>query len=220
MNILVAFERSGVVRDAFIRRGHNAISCDLEPSASDLGEHIQGDALPLLRREWDMVIAHPPCSYLTAYTWSFRNQQRDRYGAVWWTRFHHAAAVFAACLQANAPKVAVENPPYMHPPARSMFGLPTCMTDFRNFGGPYRKRVGFWLKGLPPLMAYGFNPDAVSLVRDDISVGARERAGRGSRRSPSMDGVVGFASGGFIERSRLRSEFQPEMAAAMAEQWG
>ena len=63
MNILVACEYSGVVRDAFIRRGHNAISCDLLETESN-GPHIVGNVLHLLNFEWDLIIAHPPCTYL------------------------------------------------------------------------------------------------------------------------------------------------------------
>jgi hypothetical protein len=64
MNILVACEFSGVVRDAFIRMGHNAVSCDLLPSDSGLGPHCQGDVGTLLWAKWDMLIAHPPCTFL------------------------------------------------------------------------------------------------------------------------------------------------------------
>ena len=65
MKVLVACEFSGIVRDAFIEAGHDAVSCDLLPSESDKGPHIQGDVRPLLRESWDLVIAHPPCAYLT-----------------------------------------------------------------------------------------------------------------------------------------------------------
>ena len=64
MRVLVACEFSGVVRDAFLARGHDAISCDLLPTESP-GPHIQGDVTPLLREPWDLVIAHPPCQYLS-----------------------------------------------------------------------------------------------------------------------------------------------------------
>ena len=68
MKVLIACEYSGVVRDAFIRHGHDAISCDLLPSESDFGPHIQGDVLPLLKQEWDMMICLPR----PALTWQYR----------------------------------------------------------------------------------------------------------------------------------------------------
>ena len=64
MKVLVACEYSGIVRDAFIKKGHNAISCDILPSESDLGEHYQGDVMDILYEDWDMMIAHPPCTFL------------------------------------------------------------------------------------------------------------------------------------------------------------
>lgn len=220
MKVLVFCEYSGTVLDAFLAEGHDAYSADLFATESKHKDrHYEGDGLWLLREPWDLVIAHPPCSYLTGYTWSFRNQHRDRYGARWWSAFHQAAAFFAECLAANAPMVAVENPPIMHPPARSIFGPPDCWTDFRNFGGQYRKRVGFWLKNLPPLMAWGLNPFAQSLVRDDVSYALRSAPGR-NENAPSRRGAIGYSDGGYKERSKKRSAFQPEMARAMAQQWG
>lgn len=202
MRVLVACEFSGIVRDAFIEAGHDAVSCDLLPTESP-GPHIQGDVRPLLREPWDLVIAHPPCNYLTAYTWSFKNQITQ--GAKWWSNFHQAAAFFAECLAANAPLVAVENPPLMHPPARSIFGRPTCQMDFKDFGSANRKKVGWWLKGLPPLMASLVHPSATSIVLD--------YRGNKPKWKPSH-----FT--GQTRRSKERATFQPGMARALAQQWG
>src|SRR5690242_13596106 len=84
MRVLVACEFSGVVRDAFIRRGHDAVSCDLLPSWSSFGPHIQGDVLELLYGnndlEWDLLIAHPPCTYLSvsgALYWAQRQKEQQ-----------------------------------------------------------------------------------------------------------------------------------------------
>lgn len=204
MKVLIACEYSGVVRDAFLAEGHDAISCDLLPTESP-GPHIQGDVRPLLREPWDLVIAHPPCSELTMYTWTFKNPQR--LGAIWWRRYHDALAFFRECLDANAPLVAVENPPLMHPPARGVFGKPSQSTDFAMFGSEYRKRVGLWLKNLPPLMATCYNLDAQHLVKDRSARARREAAFK-----PSNAGAFRYSSD--------RSRFQPGMAAAMAQQWG
>ena len=79
MKVLVACEYSGVVRDAFINKGHKAISCDLLPSDSDLGEHYQRDVTDILNDGWDMMIAHPPCTYLSVSgaRWYYHPQDRD-----------------------------------------------------------------------------------------------------------------------------------------------
>ena len=212
MKVLIACEYSGIVRDAFIAKGHDAISCDLLPTERP-GPHIQGDVSPLLREPWDLVIAHPPCTYLTAYTWAFKNQWRY---PDWWQNYKEALHFFWDCQNANAPRVAVENPSNMHPPARAIIGPPDQRTDFRYFEPGIRKKVGLWLKGLPPLMANGFDPFAVSLVRDDVSQKLRDARGY----QPSQDGLVGFSIGTHKDRSKGRSRFQPSIAAAMARQWG
>ena len=199
--VLIACEYSGIVRDAFIAAGHDAISCDLLPTERP-GPHIQGDVRDLLCEPWDLVIAHPPCNYLTEYTWCFNNQWRY---ADWWQRYKEGLHFFWDCLEANAPMVAVENPPNMHPPARAMIRRPDCVTDFRDFGDGVRKRVGWWLKHLPPLMSTLHVPDAEFLVRD--------RPGSG----------LAIDKASLAEKFRTaqgRSRFQPGMAAAMAKQWG
>ena len=99
MRVLVACEFSGIVRDAFIAEGHDAVSCDLLPTERP-GPHIQGDVRPLLRQRWDLVIAHPPCTYLT-------NARPSLWGG---PETGEAIAFFQECLAANAPLVAVENP--------------------------------------------------------------------------------------------------------------
>ena len=201
MKVLIAFERSGIVRDAFIEAGHDAMSCDLEPTDRP-GPHHQGDARPLMRLPWDLVIAHPPCSHLTAYTWCFNNQWRQ---PEWWQRYKEGLHLFWNCLGANAPLVAVENPPRMHPPAAAIIRRPDDVTDFCHFGDAARKAVGWWLKGLPPLLGTGFNPNAEHVVKD--------RPGTGLRVNKN-------SMGGKFRTSTQRAQFYPGMAAAMARQWG
>ena len=211
--VFVFCEYSDVVGSAFRAEGHDVTSCDLLPSEGS-PNHYQGDGRHLLREPWDLVIAHPPCNYLTSYTWAFKNNLRRDIG--WWQHFHAGAAFFAECLNANAPMVAVENPAIMHPRARAIFGAPSQRTDFRHFAPGVRKAVGLWLRGLPPLMANGFDPNAVSLVRDDVSQKLRDQRGY----KPCQDGLVGFSTGTHKDRSKKRAEFHPCMAAAMAKQWG
>ena len=147
MKILVACESSGEVRDAFIALGHDAISCDYEPSEKP-GPHIIGDATPWLRKEWDLVIAHPPCTYLanSGVSWLFRQPGR-------FEKLNDAAAFFKLCLNANAPLVAVENP-IMHKYAKELVGRAHNFTiQPWEFGHGDTKRTAFWTKNLPPLIA-------------------------------------------------------------------
>ncbi len=122
-NILVACEKSGVVRDAFRARGYAAISCDLQPTDTP-GPHITGDVTELLSRPWALVIAHPPCTYLT--TARGKHRRPDEEAA--------AIAFFLACLNANAPRVAVENPARHYRTIREQLGAPTQKYHPWHFG--------------------------------------------------------------------------------------
>ena len=194
MKILVACEFSGIVRDAFIAEGHDAISCDLLPTERP-GPHIQGDVRPLLREPWDLVIAHPPCTYLT----HSRGKPGDDDDTI------EAIEFFIDCLNANASKVAVENPmPFKF--VRVAIGEPDYMVHPYQFGDMYLKKTYWWTKGLPPLLGNGVmgedGPLLTSLVGGGNSKARNAIHGR-KHRSPN-----------------LRSRFHPGMAAAMAWQWG
>ena len=195
MRVLVACEYSGVVRDAFIAEGHDAISCDLLPTESP-GPHIQGDVLPLLREPWDLVIAHPPCQYLTnAGVWTKqggRNHERM-------IETRKAANFFLDCLNANAPRVAVENPTMFYQSIRMVRRPPDCVVQPWMFGDNFSKRTCFWTVGLPPLLALGQSVDAVPWV------------GGGDPRMRHK---------GIAYNAKDRALFWPNMAAAMAKQWG
>ena len=151
--VLIACEYSGIVRDAFIEAGHNAISCDLLPTERP-GPHIQGDVQELLREPWALVIAHPPCQKLTAVNDCWTNNF-DKPN--WEAMYKEAVDFFVICRAANAPMIAVENP-VMHKRARQLLGKPDCVVHPRDFGSVYQKRTAFWLKGLPPLMSTLYNP--------------------------------------------------------------
>lgn len=191
--ILIAFEKSGLVRDAFRRRGYDAISCDLLPSDRP-GPHIQGDVLPLLHEPWDLVIAHPPCTYLcnSGVRWLHEYNPPDR-----WQRLAAASEVFLAAWHANAPAVAVENPT-MHCYARDLVGIrPTfCVQPF-HFGHFESKRTCFWCRGLPPLMSTCIVSDPVEAPKQRVK-----------NEPPHPD------------RGIRRSETYPGIADAIADQWG
>ena len=145
MRALVACECSGRVRDALIARGIDAISCDIEPSETP-GPHILGDVRPHLKMPWDLVIAHPPCDFLANSGVRWLHERIDR-----WPALFEAAGFFLDCMNANAPRVAVENP-VMHKYGRQLIG---SRADFTiqpwQFGDNFKKRTCFWTRGLPNL---------------------------------------------------------------------
>ena len=146
MTILIACEFSGVVRDAFIERGHDAVSCDLLPSERE-GPHIQGDVREWLRKRWAMVIAFPPCTYLcnSGVRWLFEKDGR-------WDQLREGAAFSKGFFQANSPLLAIENPT-MHKYAIELVGSrPLFAVQPYEFGHPESKRTCFWGRGVPPLM--------------------------------------------------------------------
>lgn len=193
MRVLIACEFSGTVRDAFLARGHDAVSCDLLPSASP-GPHIQGDALDRLGDGWDLLIAHPPCTYLSnsGVRWLYggRGQVRD---PVRWANMEDGANFFRAMLEAPIPRIAVENP-VMHGHAKAIVGRDQDQTiQPWQFGHGETKATCLWLKDLPPL--------APTQIVDG-------RAPRVHFASPSPD------------RWKERSVTLSGIASAMAEQWG
>lgn len=188
MRVLVACEYSGRVRDAFRARGHDAVSCDLEPTEAP-GPHVQGDVRVMLRHPWDLVIAHPPCDYLANSGVRWRVERQE------WAQVEQAAAFFLACLNANAPRVAVENP-VMHGHGLAHIGR---RADFTvqpwQFGDGQAKRTCFWTRGLAPLVP--------EITRRPDNVGQAVH-----REPPGPN------------RKKNRSRTFPGIARAMAEQWG
>lgn len=151
MRVLVACEFSGTVRDAFRARGHDAWSCDLLPCEADPRFHIQGDVTALLEREreresnWDLMIAHPPCTFLTVagarwmYDPRFPTRAADTEDAV---RF------FMTFVRSTIPKVAIENPIGI---MSTRYRKPDQIIQPWQFGHPETKATCLWLKGLPVL---------------------------------------------------------------------
>lgn len=193
MRVLVACEYSGRVRDAFLRRGHDAVSCDLLPSETP-GPHIQGDVLPLLQEPWDLVIAHPPCTYLSnsGVRWLYLPGGEVDYDR--WAAMEEAAMFFNACFDANAPKVAVENP-VMHKYGREFCGPADFTVQPWQFGDNEKKRTCFWTRGLPPLRPTSHLDGST--------------AGESVHRAPPGP-----------DRWKERSRTFPGIAEAIADQWG
>lgn len=140
MRVLVACEFSGVVRDAFLARGHDAWSCDLLLSERS-GPHIQGDVLDVVEHGWDLMVAHPPCTYLT------------RAGDRWYrnsTQRLEAAAFVRRLMAVPIPQIAIENP---RGALNRLWRRPDQTIQPWMFGHGETKTTCLWLKALPPLMA-------------------------------------------------------------------
>ena len=190
MRVLVACEFSGTVREAFAARGHDAWSCDLLPTERP-GQHIEGDVLDVMRQGWDLLIAHPPCTYLAVS------------GARWWAgrQKEQADAVGFALTLLYAPveRIALENPIGK---LSTVIGRPAQIIQPYWFGHPESKATCLWLKNLPTLKP----TDTLTLPK----------SGRWSNQTPSGQNKLGPSPNRWRERSRT----YPGIAAAMAEQWG
>lgn len=136
--VLVACEFSGVVRDAFLEMGTDAWSCDLMPSfkGSNQHRHIRGDVLKELGKEWDLVIAHPPCTYLALSGCCRLYQDPTR-----WSKMRDGAEFFIKCLNANSPRVCIENP-VMHGHAKKIIKVDySQIIQPWQFGDPFNKKT-------------------------------------------------------------------------------
>ena len=139
MKVLVACEYSGTVRDAFIARGHDAISCDLLPAESP-GPHYQGDVFDIINDGFDMMIAHPPCTHLAVSgAMYFHKKKKEQAEAL---RF------VERLMGADIAKIAVENPISV---ISTHIRRPDQIVNPFDFGVPERKKTCLWLKGLPLL---------------------------------------------------------------------
>jgi hypothetical protein len=192
MKVLVACEFSGVVRRAFRDRGHEAYSCDVLPSLDNSPHHIQKDVTEVLKQQWDLVIAHPPCTYLCNLSAPRLAKDIGRR-----LKMIDGVAFFKTCLEANSPRVCVENPIMLHE-ARRLIGVdPTQMICPSEYGHRATKRTYLWLKGLPNLQ-----PTSIIEIK---------------RKKGELDTIS--AMGGKHLGLRRSITFQG-IASAMAEQWG
>lgn len=211
LNILIACEESQAECLAFRNLGHNAFSCDIQPCRTGgvPGWHILGDVTPFLHGEtrfnvqtgvqlnvpgWDLIIAHPPCTYLCKVS-SVHMAANADYDIMWRGHIKRvnrirydlmcaARSFFFECLDATAPFVAVENP---IPMAIAQLPRPSCYVCPSWFGVKYSKKTLYWLKNLPPLMATLDFPNPKEFVR--------------------------------CSRGKYRSRTFPKLASALADQW-
>lgn len=211
LSVLIACEESQAECTAFRALGHNAFSCDIQKCrpGGHPEWHIHGDVTPFLRGRcdfvtqlntkivvpgWDLIIAHPPCTYLCKVGSPWMYVYADMFVArgdkiirLNRDRFAHlcsARSFFFECLNAKAPFVAVENP---LPMALADLPVPSCYACPSWFGVRYTKKTLYWLRNLPPIMAQIDYPGARSFVH--------------------------------YSRGKYRSRTFPELAAALAQQW-
>lgn len=194
MKILIACEFSGIVRDAFIAKGHDAVSCDILPTERP-GPHIQDDVLNHLDENWDMMIAHPPCTYLSN---SGVRWLHTKYGR--WNEMMEGAVFFRTLLNADIEKICVENP-IQHCYARDIIGVKySQIIQPYQFGHMERKATCLWLKNLPLLQStFNVYNEMIKLPK-----GIQNR--------------IHYISG--PDRSKLRSVTFNGIANAMTDQWG
>ncbi len=195
MRVLVACEYSGVVRDAFLNAGHYAMSCDLLPCESTAsGDHYQGDVRDILDHDWDLMIAHPPCTYLSVsgMHWTKRGL-RD-------PQLTEDALDFVRLLtDAPVSRIAIENPVSV---ISSRIRKPDQIIQPWWFGHDASKKTCLWLKNLPLLQPTDMLPGDTKTRR------ANQTASGQNKLPPSAD------------RWKIRSATFPGIAAAMATQWG
>lgn len=156
MKVLVAGEFSGIVRDAFAARGHNAWSCDLLPSERPAGQHYQGDVREILGEYWDLILAHPDCTYITnsGVRWLMEKDDGDSKilkGARRWAAMWESCEFFRIFLEHPCHRIVIENP-VPHKYAARWIGKPYSMSlQPWQYGHQDTKRTCLWLKNLPKL---------------------------------------------------------------------
>lgn len=190
MRVLIACEYSGTVRDAFASMGHHAMSCDLLPTESP-GLHHQGDVLEIINDGWDLMIAHPPCTYLASsgLHWNKRIPGRDALTL-------EALEFVKLLLNAPIPKIALENPIGR---INTAIRKPDQIIQPWQFGEDASKSTCLWLKGLPKLQP-------TKIIKKERY--ANQTASGQNNLGPSKD------------RWKIRSTTYQGIANAMASQWG
>lgn len=196
MRVLIACEYSGKVRRAFRKKGHDAWSCDLLPADDGSQYHHQGDVMYFINEGWDLLIGHPPCTYLCNSGVSWLHKQEGR-----WDKMREGAEFFSQLWQSDIPRIAIENP-IMHKYAKEIIGAnQTQLIQPYMFGHPESKATCLWLKNLEPLTP-------TNDVKEQWKSLPKKDAQRLHMLPPSKD------------RWKIRSETYQGIADAMAEQWG
>ena len=196
MKILVACEYSGIVRNSFVKLGHKAISCDILPSETP-GEHIQDNIYNVNLKKFDLLIAFPPCTYLTVSgaRWFYDKRYPDRFN-----KQKESLKLVKYLLNAPVEKICIENPIGA---ISTKIKKPTQIIQPYYFGDKVSKSTCLWLKNLPKLKPTKLvNPNWVYMKN-------------GKRMSEFF-----YNSFKLTDRSKYRSKTFPGIAKAMANQWG
>lgn len=199
MRVLIGAEFSGIVRDAFLKRGHDAYSCDLLPTRRNASKHFQCDIREVLDRKWDLLITHLPCTYFcnSSVRWfttiPVKPKPGIKYGPARWTALKDSAELWNEVAAARVPCIAMENP-VPHKYAVQLIGKYTQTIQPYEFGHDESKRTCLWLKNLPLLQGTKFIPPPYKQSVHEASPGPD----RWAQRSLTFQGI----------------------ADAMAEQWG
>jgi len=202
MRALVACEYSARIRDAFIKKGHNAMSCDLLPSESDLGEHYQGDMFDLDFNQFDLIIAHPPCTYLTVsgLHWNKRNPERA-------LKTEEALKFIERIWSIDCEKLAIENPVGCINSKLPFMPKPQYIQPY-DFGEDASKKTGFWTRGCPPLKPTKRHNGGIVNQTSKKVEGWRTQTDSGQNALPPSK-----------DRWKLRSYTYQGIADAIADQW-
>lgn len=196
MKILIACEYSGSVRDAFIKKGYDAISCDILPTESD-GPHYQGNVLDIIDKGFDLMIAHPPCTHLavSGARW-FKDKQKEQKESINFVK---------SLLNAPIKHIALENPISI---ISTKIRKPDQIIQPWMFGDSYHKTTCLWLKNLPNL-----NPTKI-VDKGEFFEFTNKKTGK-KKKQPMW-----YAYAPRQERGKIRSRTFAGIAEAMADQWG
>lgn len=201
MKVLVACEYSGRVRDAFTALGHDATSCDILPTESE-GKHYQGDVMDIINDGWDLMVAHPPCTYLSyAGTRHWNNPGRAELR-------DESMKFFMQMINAPIPHICVENP-QGYP--NTIYRKPDQIINPYQFGDAFKKRTCLWLKNLPKLWWWNdpYGMFAVTGVPKPPPLRIQEHNGK----------IINWCDG-VVRNPYERARTFQGIANAMASQWG
>lgn len=204
MKVLIACEYSGAVRDAFSRLGHDATSCDLLPTDNESGKHYQGSVFDIINDGWDLMIAHPPCTYLavSGNRWLYnkdgsKNEER-------WKNRNDGLDFVRALMDAPIDQIAVENPVSC---ISSEIRKPDQIIQPWQFGDEAQKTTCLWLKNLPKL-----KPTKIVGKGEFVTF-------KSGKKHPAWYAEAFAKAKTKAERQKLRSKTFQGIADAMADQW-